>query len=112
MMKKFPTANTIRNTVISVAAVSMLALPLFASASANNNAVGVVFNKTELVNSSSDEALYAKLQSASHKICGSSSLNITGSVRRSVGIQECYDGTLTAAVERLDNAEVDALHKQ
>ena len=111
-MKTFPTAKAIRNTVISVAAVTVFALPLFASASTDNSTVGIVFNKAELVDSSSNEALYARLQSASNKICGSSNLNITGSVRRSTGIQECYDGTLTAAVERLDNAEVTALHQQ
>ena len=36
------TARTIRNTIISVAAVSTMALPLFASASVSNNAGGAV----------------------------------------------------------------------
>ena len=42
------TARTILNTIISVAAVSTMALPLFASASVSNNAggaVNVVYNK-------------------------------------------------------------------
>ena len=112
MMKTFITANALRTTIISVAAASAIALPLFASASSNDNAVGVIFNQTELVNTSSHEELYAKLEDASRKICGSSNLYITGSIRRSAGIEECYEGTLTAAVERLDNAEIKALHNQ
>ena len=111
-MKTLSTAHTLRNTIIAVAAVSAIALPLFASASTGNNAVGVEFNNAELVNNSTHAELYARLQNASQKVCGSSSLNITGSVRRSSGIQECYEGTLTAAVERLDNTEITALHNQ
>ena len=112
MMKTFPTAHALRNTIISVAAASAIALPLFASASGNDNNVDVFFNQTELVNTSNHEELYAKLENASRKICGSSNLSITGSVRRSSGIEECYEGTLTAAVERLNNAEITALHTQ
>jgi len=114
MMKTLPTARSIRNTIISVAAVSAMALPLIASAAGNSTdgAVGVVYNKTDLVNTTSQEDLYARLQTASRKMCGSSHLIATGSVSRSVGNQECYEGTLTAAVERLDNSEVTALHNQ
>jgi UrcA family protein len=111
MMKTFPTAHALRTTIISVAAASAIALPLFASASSSNT-VDVFFNQTELVSTSTHEELYAKLEDASRKICGSSNLNITGSVRRSAGIEECYEGTLTAAVERLDNADISALHNQ
>ena len=114
-MKTFPTTRTIRTTIISVATVAAMALPLFASAAVNNNAdgaVGVAYNKADLVNTSSHEELYAKLQQASRNICGSTSIISTGSLRRSVGNSECYSGTLTAAVERLGNAEVSALHNQ
>jgi UrcA family protein len=110
MMKTLPTARTIRNTIISVAAVSALALPLFASASTNNNAGSDFFTRSDLASTTSNEELYAKLQHASRNICGSSRIIATGSLRRSIGNQECYEGTLTAAVERLDNAGVTALH--
>ncbi len=114
-MNTLSTARTIRNTIISVAAVSTMALPLFASASVSNNAggaVNVVYNKADLVSTANQEDLYARLQDASRKICGSSNIIITGSLRRSVGNTECYNGTLTAAVERLDNAAITALHNQ
>ena len=112
MMKTLPTTRSIRNTIISVAAVSAMALPLFASASVNNTTGGDFFTRSDLAGTTSNEELYVKLQNASRNICGSSRIIATGSLRRSVGNQECYEGTLTAAVERLDNAEVTALHNQ
>ena len=114
MMKTLPTSRSIRNTIISVAAVSAMALPLFASAAGNSTdgAVGVVYNKTDLVNTTGQEELYARLQAASRKICGSSNYSVTRSLRQSSANAECYEGTLTAAVERLDNSEVTALHNQ
>jgi len=115
MMKTLPTARTIRTTIISVAAVAAMALPLFASAAANNTAdgaVGIEYNKANLISPASHEELYARLQQASRNICGSSNIIATGSLRRSVGNTECYNGTLTAAVERLGNAEVTALHNR
>ena len=112
MMKTLPTTRSIRNTIISIAAVSAMALPLFASASVNNNTDSDFFTRSDLAGTTSNEELYAKLQNASRNICGSSRIITTGSLRRSVGNQECYEGTLTAAVERLDNTEVSALHEQ
>ncbi len=109
-MKTLPTARTIRNTIISVAAVSAMALPLFASASANidtSGDVSVFYNNADLVDTTSQEELYERLQAASRKICGSSYAPQRRSHRAS-----CYNLTLTSAVERLDNAEVSALHEQ
>ena len=61
--------------------------------------------------SNEPEAVYGKLQDKSHEVCGSSSRQITGDLRRSAEIDECYEGTLEAAVLRLDDAEVIALHQ-
>jgi len=111
-MKTLPSTRSIRNTIILVAAVSAMALPLFASASVNKTAGDDFFTRSDLASTTSNEDLYAKLQNASRNICGSSRIIATGSLRRSVGNQECYEGTLTAAVERLDNAEVTELHNE
>lgn len=109
------TARTIRNTLLSVAAVTAITFPLFISASSADTTQG----NTSLLNaekkeiSSNDPAsLYTKLEIASRKMCGSSNIKLTGSVRRSAATEECYEGTLTAAVERLDNSEVSALHQK
>ena len=113
-MKTLLTARSIRNTMMTFAAVSAMALPLLTSASVSNNnvAVRVVYDKSDLDRTKGTEELYVKLQNASRKICGSTRLIATGSLRRSAGNKECYNGTLTAAVERLDNAAVTALHNK
>jgi len=114
-VNKLLTARSIRNTLLSVAAVTAITFPLFASASSSDTADG----NTSLLNAekkqvvSDDPAsLYARLENASRNMCGSSSVSATGSVRRSTANAECYDGTLTAAVERLDNPDVSALHQK
>jgi hypothetical protein len=113
-VKKISNARIIRNSIISLAAVAVISLPLTASASPRAESVA----NTSLLRSewvpqvdNSPDALYGKLKSRSHEVCGSSDLHITGDVRRSAQIDECYEGTLTAAVQRLDNPEVEKLHQ-
>lgn len=115
MMKTLVNTRSIRNTLISAVAVSALTLPLIASASVNSNPAdneSVSLENAEQVSLKNAENQYAKLQDAARKICGSSNIRITGSIQRSVGIEECYDGTLTAAVERADSAAITAQHEK
>ena len=109
-MKTFSNARSIRNTLMAVVAVSAMTLPLLASASTSN--INIAFDPTELNSAQGQERLYKKLKIASRKLCGSSNIQLTGSLRKSVGNSECYDGTLTAAVQRLDNDSITALHSQ
>ena len=108
MMKTPLDTLSIRNTVLLVAAISALALPLVASASSKN--IKLSFEKSELNSVDGQKRVYKKLQDASSELCGSAKINITGSLQRSRGNQKCYEGTLTAAVNRLDNSAVKALH--
>jgi UrcA family protein len=110
MMKTFSNARSIRNTVMVVAAVSAMALPLFASASSSE--INVTFNKAELDSPEGQERLYERMKSASRKLCGSSNIQFTGAIDKSVGNDECYSGTLTAAVQRLDHEAITALHSE
>ena len=107
-------AHTIRNSVFSIAAVVMLLIPLIGSAavSGSSDSYRSLLNTEKPAVQNSPEATYGKLKDKSHAVCGSSDLNITGSVRRTNQIQECYQGTLTAAVQRLDNDEVSELHRK
>jgi hypothetical protein len=107
-------AHTIRNSVFSIAAVVMLLIPLIGSAavSGGSDSYGSLLNTERPAVQNSPEATYGKLKDQSHGVCGSSDLNITGSVRRTNQIQECYQGTLAAAVQRLDNDEVSELHRK
>jgi len=108
------TARIVRNSIISLAAVAAISLPLVVSAGSTDSAEGnrsLLNSEWKLEVSNQPDAVYGKLQDQSHEVCGSSSRQITGDLRRSAEIDECYDGTLEAAVLRLDNAEVIALHQ-
>lgn len=108
------TARILRNSIFSFAAVVTILLPLTVSAGATNSAdsnKSLLNSEWKLEVSNEPEAVYGKLQDKSHEVCGSSSRQITGDLRRSAAVDECYGGTLDAAVQRLDNAEVIALHQ-
>ena len=103
-------AKTIKQTFVSAIAISLITLPLLVSAGEKTS--GIFYNKQNLDNSADQEILYAKLKDASRDICGSTRLQVTGSVERVSANEECYQGTLSAAVERLNNSEVMDLHQQ
>ena len=104
-MKTRINTRTIRNTLIAVTAMT---LPLMASASSN---ISVSFAKSELESTQGQQRIYEQMKTASRKLCGSTSIQLTGSVDTAVANEECYEGTLTAAVQRLDNRNISNLHK-
>ena len=104
IMKTRINSRTIRNLLIAVTAMT---LPLMASASPN---ISVSFVKSELENTRGQNRIYAQMKTASRELCGTSSIRLTGSLERSTANDDCYEGTLTAAVERLDNEAITALH--
>ena len=104
-MKSRINSRLVRNTLIAVAAT---ALPLLASASTSS--ISVAFDKTDLDNARGQARVYEEMKSASRKLCGSSDRWTSGSLSQSVKVEECYSGTLTAAVQRLDNDAITALH--
>jgi len=110
MMNTNFNAKNVRQAFVSAIAISLISLPLLASAAENNS--GFFVDKKNQDKTTDYETIYTKLQVASRKVCGSSSLQVTGSVERVVANNECYEGTLTAAVERLNNSKVQELHKQ
>lgn len=103
-------AKNVRQAFVTAIAISLISLPLLTSAAGNNS--GFFGDKKNQVKTTDHETIYTELQVASRQICGSSSLQLTGSVERVVANNECYEGTLTAAVERLNNSKVQELHKQ
>ncbi|MFC1777874.1 UrcA family protein [Pseudomonadota bacterium] len=108
MMKTTLNTRSILNTLMALAVVSAIALPMMATASTAN--VSIAYDKTELESVKGQKHLYAKLKDASLKLCGTSEERITGSLTESVENSECYEGTLTAAVKRLDHPAITALH--
>ena len=100
-------------TIVSIIAVIAISMPLLASAAAaqtGNSKSSIFYSKQNLNAAGNQEILYEKLKDASRDMCGSSNLHFTGSIERSIGNDDCYEGTLTAAVERLDNPQVTAIH--
>jgi UrcA family protein len=106
-MKTLSKTHSIRNILV-VVAVSAVMLPVFALASTPK--IGITYDAAELESTQGQERLYQRLQQAAHKLCGSTDLHVTGKLAGKVANEECYEGTLTAAVERLDKPAITALH--
>lgn len=104
-MKSRINSRLVRNALIAVAAMT---LPMLVSASTSS--ISVAFDKTDLDNTRGQVRVYEEMKSASRKLCGSSNHWASGSLRQSIKIEECYSGTLTAAVQRLDNDAITSLH--
>ena len=110
MMNTNFNAKNVRQAFVSAIAISLISLPLLTSAAGNGS--GFFGGKNNQGKTTDYEAIYTELQVASRKMCGSSNLQLTGSVERVMANKECYEGTLTAAVERLNNSELQELHNQ
>ena len=96
------------------AAISTVAVPLFVSAAIKQDGERKsIFYAAEARDiARTPEGLYERLKEESRKICGSTDLVLTGSIERVVGNESCYEGTLEAAVERLDDPAIHALHER
>jgi UrcA family protein len=104
----------IKKSLLTVAVVSAMAIPLLASATVNSEAersTTIFYDSSAHAVANGPEALYERLKNASRKMCGSDDLLVTGSIRRVAGNEACYEGTLDAAVKRLDDPAVTALHR-
>ena len=125
LMKTFLMTRSIRNSLVSAAAVSALTVPLMAAASLKvddgfeinyeTGGPGGISDRTSSrkeKSSGEQENLYQRLKIASRKICGSTSHRITRSLARSVSNAECYDESLATAVEQLGNPAVTELHNK
>jgi UrcA family protein len=105
--------HTIRNLAISLTAMALLLLALTIPAVADVNEVrgmGLFLAEPQPVADNGPEAVYGKLKARSRELCGSDDLRIAGGIKRSQDVKDCYEGTLTAAVQRLDNDAVRQLH--
>ena len=108
MMKTFLNAGSIRKTLMAITVVTAMTLPLLASASVPS--ISVTFDKRDLKTSHGVKNIYVHMQDAARDLCGSSNVRSAGSLSMARANAECYEGTLTAAVERLDISEITALH--
>lgn len=107
---KSNTAHTIRKSIVSLTALAVLSLPLLASAGVHDPNRSLFVSGGEAGVQSDPVSVYGKLKAKSREVCGSSDLRITGGLRRSQQVDACYEDTLTAAVQRLNDPEVNELH--
>jgi UrcA family protein len=94
--------------------VAALGAPAIASADANSELKGtgvkVSYADLNLEKQEGAKALYRRLQQASRRACGYRGLRVSGSVESKAEAQQCYNDTLTATVEKLDNELVTQIH--
>lgn len=112
-MKTFRSDHTIHSPAVSLTAAVIVSLAMMASAAADVTQVrgmGLFLSEPQPLLENEPEAVYGKLKAASRELCGSDNLYIAGGVERSQDVKACYEGTLTAAVQRLDDPEVTDLH--
>lgn len=104
---------TIKKTLLMTAAIAMVAVPLLVSAAVKHDpdrATTIFYEASSAGTAQSPEQLYERIKAVSRKMCGSTDLLIAGSVRRVADNKACFEGTLEAAVERLGDPAVGALH--
>ena len=108
MKTKF-NARTFKQAFVSATVFLLMTLPLLVSAGEKNS---VIFTGNSPDARTDQEVLYSRLKDASRDMCGSSNIQATGSLERVRANDECYEGTLSAAVERLNNHKIKQLHRQ
>ena len=108
MMKTFLNARSIRKTLMAITVVTAMTLPLLVFASVPS--ISVTFDKRDLNTSQGVKNIYAQIQGAARDLCGLNNFHLPNTMSKRRGNAKCYEGTLTAAVERLDIPEITALH--
>ncbi len=74
------------------------------------NKATVSYADLNLENEEGVQVLYRRLQRASKKVCGVTSLRIAGSVSSLRKPQQCYRQTLSNAVDKIDNEDLTRVH--
>ena len=109
-MKESKIYKGLMATIIVVA----LGAPAIASADTGSElkgtAVKVSYADLNLEKQEGAKTLYRRLQQASRRACGYRGLRVAGSVESRAEARQCYDVTLSATVEKLDNELVTQIH--
>jgi UrcA family protein len=108
MMETYLSMHPVRFLLIALTAVTLMMVSVFASASPRE--IAISYHRAELESVAGQQRLYERMKGATRQLCGSTNIRETGSVEQSKANAECIEGTLTAAVERLDHPAIKALH--
>jgi len=103
------------NSVIAAVAVVSFSLPAIASADSGADLKGtsekVQYSDLNVQKQAGAEQLYRRVQLASKRGCGVQSLKIAGSIRAVSDARRCYEKSLDAAVAKIDNPALTAIHE-
>ena len=105
----------VKKTILMMVAIGTVAIPLFVSAAIKHDAgqtTTVIYAPGVKGAAQTPQDLYKRLKNAARKMCGSNDIVLTGSIERVAGNESCYEGTLDAAVRRLNDPEVNELHER
>jgi len=107
-MTKF--VNVVTAAIVALA----LGAPSIAAAEAGADIKGtskkVTYADLNLDKEAGAIVLYQRLQIAARQVCGGRTLALKGSLREAAEKNACYQDTLDAAVNRIDNQTVNDLH--
>jgi UrcA family protein len=106
-------AHKVAKTTIAAVALIAFGLPLSASAAAPTQfdrvSVKVTFEDLNIRTDAGAKSLYARLQRASRKACDFRSAGLK-SIRETTQSRRCYNETLEAAVQKIDNDKLSQIH--
>lgn len=107
-------SNIVRKILVTVT-VAALAFPAIAGATPqvkdnNRAAVRVSFADLDLSNKAGLRTLYGRLRAASNSVCGSRSLTEAGSLDQLVVNKRCFRKSLSKAVAKFDNENLNEIH--
>lgn len=105
----------LKKSLLMAAAVAAVTVPMLLSAAVKHGtdaATVISYETGDAGQVQNPERLYQKLKAVSRDMCGSTSPRITASLRLAAANKACYEGTLEAAVKRLDDPKVSALHRR
>lgn len=90
------------------------AIALAASASsfaATPPSMSVVYSKADLTSERGREAVYEDLKHAARTLCGPTQIGLAGTFQQARENKTCFEGTLSAAVERIGNDALTSRHE-
>ena len=100
--------------IFLAAAAAVLAVPAISHSGDKSDLEGVSvkvsYADLNLEKQEGARALYRRLQKASRQACDYENLRMAGSLKRMMDTRQCYEDSLSIAVEELDNPLVTEIH--
>lgn len=108
-------SNRIKS-LVAIGLAAVLAAPVITSAATQGFAgeetsVRVNYADLDLSSTAGVKALYTRLKAASEEACGPTNYRDAGTLQQLVKNKACYTEALNKAVSKVNNAELESLHR-